>query len=138
MSNRKDEFDGRPELVKKRARSNFLLSLSIWGLVIFMTAGMTLLVVNAVQGAQTRGILVDCTDPEGDCYQEGQDRTAVLIQQLIDANSLGDVATQRVVVLAAACSEEDEVKAETNQAKRIRLLEICVNEQLELDHAEGR
>jgi hypothetical protein len=133
MTDRQDEFDGRPELIKKRAHAIIFKRL-LWAMAgIYIAGSLALLGINAYQGAQTRGVLVDCTDPKGDCATEGRKQTAQLIQQLIDSNSLGDVATQRVVVLAAACAEEPAIKAETSQAKRIRLLEDCVNDQLDKD-----
>lgn len=130
MTTRDNEFDRRPELIKKRARVNMLRGLLISLLTIYLVGSTTLLLVNAYQGAQTRGVLVDCTAPEGDCYQEGQKQTAGFIQQLIKANSQGDTSTQLVVVLAAACSEEPAIRAETDSAKRIVLLQDCVNAHL--------
>lgn len=42
---------------------------------------------------QSSNRILDCTEPEGDCYKDGQRRTA---------KAVGDI--NRVIVLAAACS----------------------------------
>lgn len=131
MTEREDEFDGRPELMKKRARTE-IFARAVWTvLFLYILGSLTLLSLNAYQGQQTRDTLLDCTEPSGECYQEGQDRTALLIQQLIDSNNLGDLATQEVVILTASCAESPEVKAEENQTARIELLKDCVNAHLE-------
>lgn len=133
MSMNVDEFEGRPELVKKRARALIFQRAFFGAIGIFMVSSITLLVVNALQGQTTRDTLLDCTQPTGECSQRNQERTGVLIQQLIDNNSLGDIATQRIVVLAAACSEEPAIRDEPVQSARIALLEACVNDQLKAD-----
>jgi hypothetical protein len=127
---REDEFDRRPELVKKRARA-YIWTRVAWTIVsIYILGSLALLGLNAISSFQTRDALLDCTQPTGDCSQENHKETANVIQQLIDANSLGDVATQQVVVLAASCAEEPVIKAEPDEAKRITLLQDCINEHL--------
>lgn len=136
MTIREDEFEGRPDLVKKRARTIILQRVAIGVVAAFMTAAMILLVLNALASIKSRNVLLDCTQPTGECAKDGQERTGKVIQNLIDANSLGDVATQRVVVLTAICSEEPEIKAEPVQDRRIELLTGCVNAQLAEDKKE--
>lgn len=136
MSDRVDEFDGRPELVKKRARAFILQRVFILAVSVFMTVSMIILVMNALASIKSRDILLDCTQPSGQCAKESQEETGKIIQNLIDANSLGDVATQRVVVLTAICAEEPEIKAEDVQDRRIELLTDCVNAQLAQDKKE--
>lgn len=127
---RQDEFDRRPELVKKRARA-YIWTRVAWAVVgVYILGSLALLCLNAISSIQTRDALLDCTQPSGNCAKENQRQTADIIQQLIDANSLGDIATQQVVVLAASCAEEPVIKAEPDEAKRITLLQDCINEHL--------
>lgn len=133
MSIREDEFDGRPELVKKRAHSILLQRLAISVIAIFIISAEVLLVLNALSSFKSRDVLLDCTQPTGDCAQQSQEQTATIIKKLIDSGQAGDVATQRIVVLAAACSEEPSIKSEPDRFTRITLLEECVNDQLKVD-----
>lgn len=126
-----NEFEGRPELIKKRARVIIWQRVAIAIAAMYIVGSLGLLVMNAIQGQQTRNTLLDCTEPTGKCAKEGQKQTASVIKQLIDANAAGDVSTQRVVIIAAACSESPDIRSEPNQVERIRLTEECVNAQLE-------
>lgn len=128
---REDEFDGRPELVKKRGRVILLQRLAVAIVTIYIIGSLTLLVLNAIQASQTRHTLIDCTSPSGKCYQEGQKRQGKVINQLIQS----DATTQHIVVLAAACAEEDAIRAEEDRVIRAQMISKCVNDQL---IAEGR
>jgi hypothetical protein len=123
---RDNEFDGRPDLVKKRARAIVVQRLAFCVVAFFIVATLSILTINAVISLKTRSALLDCTEPSGECAQEGQKRTADVIQQLIEAGRLGDVATQRIVVLAAACADKEGVNT-------IPEIERCVNDQLKAD-----
>ena len=98
-----DEFEGRPELVKLRARTLFLRNIGIGLLAVFMIASMTLLVITSLQGTIVRNQLLDCTTPGNPCYDDGQKRTAEAIAQLINAGHLDEVETRRIIILALAC-----------------------------------
>jgi hypothetical protein len=74
--------------------------------------------------------LVDCVEPKGKCAQRSAAATAKVVDQLIKANALDEVATRRVVILAAVCSEEPSIREEPDQAVRIRLMEACVTKEL--------
>lgn len=130
MSDRNDEFDGRPDLVKKRARAILITRIgwTLAGLYIMVT--LTLLGINAIQGKQTRGLLVDCVEPSGSCYKDGQKRTAEVVQNLIDANQLDEVATRRIVVVAAACSKDPENETLDD-------IQACVDKVLASDKKES-
>lgn len=121
-----DEFDGRPELVKKRARS--ILAERIWRTFQGATVAIALgaLLLNAWQGSQTRQKLVDCTTPSGECYKENSRRTVVFLKQLIDDNT----QTRHIVVLTAACDDRPDVVSETDPVKHLDLLTQCVEEGL--------
>ena len=128
---RENEFDGRPELVKKRARS-ILIQRTLWAILgIYIVLSLAVLVSNALTGFQTRDTLVDCVDPQGQCYKDGQARTEDAIQRLIEANSLDEVATRRIVVLAAACAAD--VSNDTPDE-----IQACVDAQLKEDKKENR
>jgi hypothetical protein len=105
VSDTHDEFEARPELVQKRARAILWTRIAYAAAAVFVIVSLTLLVANALSSFKTRDTLLDCTAPEGKCYKDGQQRTGVFIQQLIDANHLDESDTRRIVVLAAACAK---------------------------------
>lgn len=121
------------EISKKKKRSIILGVTFQILLLAFLLSSMTILVTNAIVSTTTRDALIDCVDPEGHCFQEGQERTAGVVQQLIESNQLDETATRRVVVLAAVCAEERAIRLEPNYSIRIKLMEECVNEQLDKD-----
>jgi hypothetical protein len=129
MSMNVDEFDHRPDLVKKRARAIIIERFAMVFVAAFIVASIVLLVIINVQGQGVRDTLLDCTQPGGECYSEGQQRTAKFIQQLIDANNLGDVATQRIVVIASACADLPGVGS-------VDEIQKCVNDRLDADKAK--
>ena len=61
--------------------------------------------------------VLDCTSPEGQCFKDGQKRTA---------NAVGDI--NRVIVLAAACSVG--LDAEWSVSRRQTAIQTCVIERL--------
>lgn len=132
---REDEFDGRPELIKKRGRVILLQRITIITLAIYIIGSLGLLVISALASHQARDTLIDCTTIGGECYQEGQESQAKAIKQLVDAGLNGDANTQHIVVLAAACAEEDSIRTEDDQTIRTQMIEKCINDQLV---AEGR
>jgi hypothetical protein len=134
---RTDEFDGRPGLVKKRARTIIFQRLVFGIVAVYIFASMTILVLNALSSFKTRDTLLDCTQSTGQCAQENQRKTAGIIQQLINSGKAGDNATQRIVLLTVACSEEPNIKNEPDKFQRITLLENCVTAQLKTDQQEG-
>lgn len=119
-----DEHDGRPELIKQRARSLFWYRFTIAILVLYMLITASISAFNAVLGLQTREALLGCVTPDHPCYEEGQKRTGEVVQQLIDANALDEVTTRRIVLAATTCAE----RVENDTFKKI---EECVNKQIE-------
>ena len=112
-----DEFTGRPELVKKRARSIFWQRTAIACIVLYMVVSMTLVVIISLQGMRSRQILLDCTTPVGECYQDNTRRTGEVVGNI-------KMDTKEVVVLAASCAKDPT----NNTTVKI---EKCVNRQLE-------
>lgn len=115
------EFEDRPELVKKRARALIVQRLAAAALAVFVIASLTLTAYNAIVGIATRAALLDCTTPGGQCYQEGQKRTAEAIRQLVEANEAGEVTTREIVILAADCADNPGVDTADE-------IEACVGE----------
>lgn len=116
----RNEFTDRPELVKKRARNILLqrLMIALAGLIVFSLLLGTFITVYT--GAQTRGTLLDCVEPGGQCFKEGQDRTG---------DYIGDI--NKISVLAAACAQDPAVIGEPRMAVRIKLTQECVENGLE-------
>lgn len=119
-----DEFAGRPELVKKRARANLASSFFFWTILGFLVVGMGIQVVDTAQTVSVQKRLLSCTTPGLKCHNESQKRTALVVSQLIEANTTSEIQTRRIVVLAAACS-----RFEGNTT--IAQIEQCVTKQLE-------
>lgn len=114
-----DEHDERPELVTKRARVIMLERVGTYIIVVALVVLLIFDIANAFMEAEQRSVLIDCTTPGGECFKEGQERTAAAIQQLIDDNLLQEVATRRVVVLAAQCANQPGVQT-------VDQIEACV------------
>jgi hypothetical protein len=96
------EFDSRPELRKKRAMAMIVQRLMIALVVMYCFTTLTLLLVLGYQSQEQRNNLLDCTTPEGQCYQDGQRRTKEAIEALINDNQL----TRDTVVVAVACAQD--------------------------------
>lgn len=73
----------------------------------------------------TAQLIKDCTDPEGECYKQGQRRTA---------GAVADI--NRVVILAAACSVG--VPPDLTVVDRQSLIQSCVIARLARENAGSR
>jgi 2-C-methyl-D-erythritol 4-phosphate cytidylyltransferase len=122
------EFEERPELIKKRARTFAVQGFVIALLITLAAIALVILVVSAVQGAQTRQQLLDCTQPVGKCFQQGQSRQGEVVKQLIDANATDEETTRQIIILTEGCSASVDQKLVRDA--RIRAIEDCVNEEL--------
>lgn len=98
------EFQNRPELVRKRAHSIIVVRVFQATIALAVAVMLSIQTYNAITLLDTRGRLLDCTTPEGECYKDGERRTQRAVQHLIESNSLDEVATRRIVILAAACA----------------------------------
>lgn len=120
-----DEFEGRPELVQKKARADLVNRVSWAVIVSFIILSLVLLLINAVQGAATRDTVVSCTKPGEFCFEQGQERTAKVVEKLIAAGQQGEVTTRMIAIRAAVCSEEPDIKRIKDRAKRIDAVTVC-------------
>lgn len=121
-----DEFEERPELVRKRARVIFWTRLAIAVGVFFVVAALGLLVYNAISSIQTRHTILDCTQPSGECYQDGQKRTGEFVSNLLTHTDKNHVITRRVIVYALACDNEPGIDT-------AREIQQCVDDKLAQD-----
>lgn len=109
-----------------------------WALVYLLVAALALSVVGvvaAIRQTQIEGTpngrkilaaserILDCTDPEGECYQQGRKQTA---------DAVSDV--NRVVVLAAACSIG--LDRDLPVSRRQIIIQDCVIERLSVLNAK--
>lgn len=130
MSQHEDEFYGRPELVKQRARALIWTRIA-WAIIgLFIISSLAILVFNAIQSISTRQALLDCTTPHGDCYEKGQKQTGDVIQQLIDASKADGDYTRHIVVITTSCAEEDAIQSEPSRDVRITMIQNCVDDRL--------
>jgi hypothetical protein len=121
---RENEFEDRPELVKKRARA--LLALSVWKLfwVSMLFVILSILVFDAVQGVKARRELLDCTTPGGECFQESQQRTGAAVAAIVRQGAEDELVTRRILVFALVCVQHE-------GADTVQKLDRCVADYLE-------
>jgi len=113
----------RPEVVRAKARVIILESVWKWFLIITVVVILGLVVTDTLQGKHVRHELLDCTRPNGHCYQEGQKRTGDIVKQLYQQGIDREQITRQIIVLAASCAgDERNVSAYA--------IEQCVNARL--------
>jgi hypothetical protein len=118
-----DEFEGRPELIKKRARTIFLRNTAIAAVLLYMLFSSGISTWSAITGYSARHQLLDCTTSEGECFQRNQADTGDLVQAIVDEI----VTTQHVSILAAGCSTDPTVVNDSMaKAERIDAIDTCV------------
>ena len=124
-----DEFEGRPELIKKRAKAYrvewFWRALWFLGIVIVMA----MVVYDTIIGQRTRAHLTDCVVAGGECYQESQQRTAEAVRGIILGGRQDEIATRRIVALAAFCADKPGTQTE-------REIASCIKRQLDRDEVK--
>lgn len=118
-----DEHNNREELIKQRGRVvlaerslKLILALLILICLIF-------LVWDTYIGHQQRALLVDCTTEGGECYEEGQKRTAEFLEQVFQQGIDREQITRKIVIIASACADRPEVNT-------IQEVERCVERRL--------
>lgn len=111
----------RPEIIRKRAKVILVQSLWKWFISLIVVAVLTLVVIDTLQGRAVRQELLDCTTPEGDCYKDGQKRTAKVVDQLYQQGLDREAVTRRIIILGNTCSD---IYADLDDVV------ACVNERL--------
>lgn len=111
------------EVVKKRARYLLAVYTVIAILSIYVIVSLAGIGFSSWEGHQTRETLVDCVEPQGKCYRDGQHRTKKAIQQLIEANQLDEAATRNIVIIAVTCQQLPGVNT-------LEEVQACVDERL--------
>ena len=120
------EFLDRPELVRKRARTNMAQRL-LGAAALLLGVLMILFILWDIEDGRKRGeVLLDCTTPGGECFEAGQTRTARAVQNIIDESLLQEAATRRVVVLAAYCAAQPGVET-------VEQIERCIEDGMRED-----
>lgn len=103
---REDEFEGRPELSKKRATVLLIegfLGFVVIGLLITSNA---ILLIDAQVGQEARDQIVDCTTPEGECAQRNQKATGEILQKIYQDGIDRETITRSVIIAAVACAKD--------------------------------
>lgn len=83
-TNEPDDVLNDPKVVQANLKyRQFNSRIVMWAAaaVVLMMFGLGLI---GWQGQQQRQDLIDCTTPGGECYERGQERTAEVIQTLLD------------------------------------------------------
>ncbi len=108
-----DEHYDRPDLVKKRTRVIIMDRLWRTFLSVVMLITIGILIYDVTVAAATREKIADCTTPNGECYQRGEERTG---EVLIDVGE--------IVRLTMACADKAGVQTEEE-------IQRCVEKGLE-------
>lgn len=119
------------DLSIKKKRYIIISNLAALAVMVALLVGAAVMTINAYYGMSARNVLLDCVEPTGECFKEGQSRTGDVVQQLIEQNNLSEVATRRIVLLAAVCADDPEVRTEPDKARRIILMDRCINVELD-------
>lgn len=118
-----DEFEDRPELVRKRARSILITRVAQVAVVIVVLVLLTFLAVTAWEGHTTRKTLIDCTAPTGQCYKEGQERTAEVVARINKDGVIREQITRETAKWAAYCARQQGSMADAE-------FESCIKEMM--------
>lgn len=96
-------------VVKKRAKVIAVQRSFVSALVFFAVIGYMLMLWSAIEGHLVRNRLVDCIDPQGECFAESKRTTAKAITQISNDTIEGAIplhmTTRTYILLAAACAE---------------------------------
>jgi hypothetical protein len=83
-----DEFEGRPDLIKKKDRATVWVRTLVVVTCVYMLVVLSAVFANTLLSFSSRQTLLDCTQPTGHCYQQGQKRSASIIEQVLQAQRL--------------------------------------------------
>lgn len=104
------EFHERPELLRKRARAEFIrwVFIALW--TVLIAATLTAVLFSLQTATEQRDRLIDCTTPQGKCFEENNERTGKVVAAIVDstierARPL-HVTTRKVAALAAFCADK--------------------------------
>lgn len=117
-------------LGRKKKQTIVLGWATVFLLVAIVLIGLGALLLNAYNGAQTRNLIIDCVEPTGQCAERATDRTAQVVDDLIKANQLDEVATRRIVVISVTCQQLPGIDT-------LDEVQACVDGQLALDKEEA-
>jgi hypothetical protein len=78
-----DEYEGRPDLAKKRDRAVTWVRALVIITCAYMIVVLSAVFANTLLSFSSRRTLLDCTQPTGHCYQEGQKRSAEIIAHVL-------------------------------------------------------
>lgn len=108
-----DEYKDRPELKRLAQRADAWATALKWlaGCVAFILISIS--GANAIASFSTRHALLDCTQPTGHCFKQGQARTSQFIIDL-----------KHSIALQLAC--QDKLGVDT-----VSTIEVCVRQALE-------
>ena len=123
------EYDDA-EMLKRRERYQFWTGVLIVTMVLATAASFCLLLYAAYVGNRTRAQILDCTEPNGQCYQENRAETGKAVAQIVNDTIEGaiplHVQTRRIVIAAASC-------AQTLESPTVDEIRKCVDRELEAD-----
>jgi hypothetical protein len=60
----------------------------------YMVVSVSFQTFNAIQGSKARGELLDCTQPTGDCFKDGQRRTGTAVNGIVSGTRATIIATE--------------------------------------------
>lgn len=107
---RRDEFEGRPHLLRQQRFVLHLRGLMVGLIITWFVVLIGFIAWDTWIAEKQRRLLVACTTPGGHCYERAQDNTAAAIEEILKEGLLQEIATRRVVILAAQCANRSDVQ----------------------------
>lgn len=118
------------DLTTKRKRAILLGNLTVFMFIVFCVMALGFLLLSTWYDAQTKAEILDCTEPTGECYQQGESRMKGVVDQVLQDGIDRETVTRRVVIIAALCSEDPAIRDIADQSQRITAMERCVNREI--------
>lgn len=127
MEHEIEEFEKRPDLVRKRAQALFWKRIwrALW--VVIGIAALTFLVYSSIVANDSRQRIEECTNPGGQCYEDNQKATGQAVASIVEGVLAGAETnhdlTRKIILLTAWCQDHDGTQT-------LKELEECVNTEL--------
>jgi hypothetical protein len=119
------DLEAEEVLVKKRARVILTTWIAVSLFVLWMLISSALDMWSAWEAHNARETLLDCVTPAGQCYQDGQSRTATAVDELMKDGIERETVTRATIIASVWCDKQPNVIG-------LEELEACVKQQLAL------
>ena len=112
------------EVDRKRVQAELIRRIAIVALSVWLLFVSGFLLFNTIQSINTRQSILDCTAPDGKCYSRSVEQQGKAIEQIITGGQRDELATRRIVVLAAYCADRQ------GAAPTPTSIQVCIEEEM--------